>query len=88
MKTEAENIMDESSIRDLITKRMAAEDADSGWAIAYTALLFLPVLQSIDRHLESLGDLGVLGEWERRMKVERMAQEEAIWQAKQKRERR
>jgi hypothetical protein len=51
---------DEAAVRELITKRMAAEDADSGWALAYTALLFLPVLKNIDNKLDVIR--WVLGE--------------------------
>src|SRR5262249_1766202 len=93
--------MNEAAVRDLITKRLSAEDADSGWAVAYTALLFLPVLKSINEKLEMLNWLGSLGGVERlgavathfeelthKRRAETIAIEDAIWRSKQKRERR
>jgi hypothetical protein len=100
MKPEPDPDMNESAVRDLITKRMAAENADSGWAIAYTALLFLPVLKSINEKLEMLNwlnslrgveSLGAVAEHfqelTHRRRREALAIENAIWESQQKRER-
>jgi hypothetical protein len=39
---------------DLISKKIAAEDADSGWVVAYAAMRVLPVMKDIAESLKTM----------------------------------
>jgi hypothetical protein len=53
----------DAEISELISRKIAAEDADSGWVLAYAAMRVLPVLKEIAEHLHTMQ--WVLGEdWE------------------------
>jgi hypothetical protein len=56
----------DAQITDLISKKIAAEDADSGWVVAYAAMRVLPVLKDIEVRLGVLAhvlgrDMGWMG---------------------------
>jgi hypothetical protein len=57
--TEPENEID-AQVTDLISKKIAAEDADSGWVVAYAAMRVLPILKDIATQLDVIR--WVLGE--------------------------
>jgi hypothetical protein len=57
--TEPKTVND-AQISDLISKKIAAEDADSGWVVAYAAMRLLPVLKDVADHLDAMR--WVLGE--------------------------
>jgi hypothetical protein len=44
----------ENQISELISSKIVAEDADSGWVVAYTMMQALPVLKDIAKHLEAI----------------------------------
>ena len=48
-RDDAEDI--DTQITDLISKKIAAEDADSGWVLAYTAMRMMPMLKDIEAWL-------------------------------------
>jgi hypothetical protein len=50
----------DTEIAELISKKIAAEDADSGWVVAYAAMRLLPVLKDVADHLNTMR--WVLGE--------------------------
>ena len=52
--------VDDAQITKLISEKIAAEDADSGWVVAYAAMRLLPVLKDVADHLNTMR--WVLGE--------------------------
>jgi hypothetical protein len=46
----------EAQISELISNNLAAEDADSGWVIAYTMVQALPVLKEIAVSLKAINE--------------------------------
>jgi hypothetical protein len=48
--TEPESEID-AQVTELISKKIAADDADSGWVVAYAAMRVLPVLKDIAAQL-------------------------------------
>jgi hypothetical protein len=50
----------DAEIAELISKKIAAEDADSGWVVAYAAMRLLPAVKDVADHLNTMR--WVLGE--------------------------
>jgi hypothetical protein len=46
--------LNDAEIHRLIASRIAADDADSGWVVAWTMLRVLPVLNEIAQGLEAI----------------------------------
>ena len=46
----------EAQISELISSKISAEDADSGWVVAYTMMQALPVLKDIAGHLKAINE--------------------------------
>jgi hypothetical protein len=47
----------DAQVTDLISKKIAAEDADSGWVVAYAAMRVLPVLKQIEVRLDVISQM-------------------------------
>jgi hypothetical protein len=70
----------DAEISELISRKIAAEDADSGWLVAYAAMRVLPVLRDIEVRLGVIAhvlgrDMGFVGRGDREIAedLERMA---------------
>ena len=46
----------DTDISDLIGRKIAAEDADSGWAVAWAAMRVLPVLKQVVEGLDRINE--------------------------------
>jgi hypothetical protein len=44
----------DNEVTELIRRKIAAEDADSGWVVAWTAMRMLPVLKEIAAGLDAI----------------------------------
>lgn len=53
----------EAQINELISSKIAADDADSGWVVAYIMVQALPVLKDIAANLKAINEgIAPLGE--------------------------
>jgi hypothetical protein len=56
MMTQTNEAQIEAKVSELISSKIAAEDEDSGWVVAYAMMRSLPVLQEMAVYLKAINE--------------------------------